>query len=240
MTASTTEPAIRLDHLSKVYGEGVTRVSAVDDVSFDVDGGEFVVLLGPSGSGKTTMLNMIGAIEEPTSGRLMVRGSEIADLDEEGRTAYRRAEVGFVFQLYNLVPSLTARENVQLIAEITGPDAAERSRAALERVGIAERSEHFPGQLSGGQQQLVAIARAIVKHPSVLLCDEPTGALDLERGRVVLGMLASLADEGRCVVCVTHNSTIANMATRVLRLSDGRIVDDVRQPSPVPAGDLVW
>lgn len=242
MTAPTghAEPAIRLERLSKVYGEGVTRVLAVDDVSFDVDGGEFVVLLGPSGSGKTTMLNMIGAIEEPTSGRLLVRGREVAGLDEGSRTAYRRAEVGFVFQLYNLVPSLTARENVQLIAEITGPDAAERSMAALERVGIAERSEHFPGQLSGGQQQLVAIARAIVKHPSVLLCDEPTGALDLERGRVVLGVLASLADEGRSVVCVTHNSTIANMATRVLRLSDGRIVDDVQQPSPVPAGDLVW
>jgi len=145
-----------------------------------------------------------------------------------------------VFQLYNLVPSLTAMENVQLIAEITGPDAANRALAALEEVGIAERADHFPGQLSGGQQQLVAIARAIVKDPSLLLCDEPTGALDLDRGRVVLAVLADLAAEGRTVVCVTHNSTIATMATRVLKLSDGRIVDDVHQSDPVSAGDLVW
>jgi putative ABC transport system ATP-binding protein len=229
-----------VDGLSKTYGQGETLVHAVDGVSFSIDPGEFVVLLGPSGSGKTTTLNLLGAIEEPTGGRLEVGRHDISSLDDAGRTAYRREEVGFVFQLYNLVPSLTAMENVQLIAEITGPDAERRSRAALERVGIAERADHFPGQLSGGQQQLVAIARAIVKDPSLLLCDEPTGALDLDRGRVVLGVLAELAAEGRTVVCVTHNSTIATMATRVLRLSDGRIVDDVRQADPVAAGELVW
>lgn len=231
---------VMVDGLSKTYGQGETLVHAVDGVSFTIDPGEFVVLLGPSGSGKTTMLNLLGAIEEPTAGRLEVGRHDISALDDAGRTAYRREEVGFVFQLYNLVPSLTAMENVQLIAEITGTDAERRSRAALERVGIAERADHFPGQLSGGQQQLVAIARAIVKDPSLLLCDEPTGALDLDRGRVVLGVLAELAAEGRTVVCVTHNSTIATMATRVLRLSDGRIVDDVRQADPVAAGDLVW
>jgi putative ABC transport system ATP-binding protein len=238
--ADSSTGAVMVDGLTKTYGEGETLVHAVDGISFVVDPGEFVVLLGPSGSGKTTTLNLLGAIEEPTAGRLEVGRHDISALDEAGRTQYRREEVGFVFQLYNLVPSLTAMENVQLIAEITGPDAEPRSLTALERVGIAERADHFPGQLSGGQQQLVAIARAIVKDPSLLLCDEPTGALDLDRGRVVLGVLADLAAEGRTVVCVTHNSTIATMATRVLRLSDGRIVDDVRQSDPVAAGDLVW
>ena len=238
-TPATTQ-ALVVDDLTKTYGQGETLVHAVDGISFDVDPGEFVVLLGPSGSGKTTTLNLLGAIEEPTSGRLEVGRHDISALDEVGRTVYRREEVGFVFQLYNLVPSLTAMENVQLIAEITGPDTEQRSLAALEKVGIAERADHFPGQLSGGQQQLVAIARAIVKEPSLLLCDEPTGALDLDRGRVVLGVLSDLAAEGRTVVCVTHNSTIATMATRVLRLSDGRIVDDTRQSDPVAAGDLVW
>jgi putative ABC transport system ATP-binding protein len=238
MTAD--DPAIIVQELTKTYGEGETLVRAVDDVSFNVERGEFVVLLGASGSGKTTTLNLIGAIEEPTAGRLTVAGRDLVELDEAGRTAYRRSEVGFVFQLYNLVPSLTALENVQLIAEITGGDAERRAREALDRVGISERADHFPGQLSGGQQQLVAIARAIVKEPSILLCDEPTGSLDLEKGRTVLSVLSSLADEGHTVVCVTHNSTIARMATRVLRLSDGRIIGDDTVPERVPAGDLVW
>lgn len=232
--------AIHVEDLTKVYGAGETLVRAVDQIAFSIDAGEFVVLLGASGSGKTTTLNLVGAIEEPTAGRLQVNGHELSELDEGGRTEYRRTEVGFVFQLYNLVPSLTALENVQLIAEITGPDGQDRALAALERVGIGQRADHFPGQLSGGQQQLVAIARAIVKQPSVLLCDEPTGALDLDKGRSVLGVLSDLAGEGHTVVCVTHNSTIAQMATRVLRLSDGRIVDDNTQDDPVSAGDLVW
>jgi putative ABC transport system ATP-binding protein len=240
MSSPTGHPAIAVDALTKTYGEGVTLVHAVDGVSFTIDTGEFVVLLGASGSGKTTMLNMIGAIEQPTSGTVDVAGHTLTGLDEAGRTTYRRAEVGFVFQLYNLVPSLTAAENVQLIAEITGPDAEERSRAALDRVGLADRADHFPAQLSGGQQQLVAIARAIVKEPSVLLCDEPTGSLDLDRGRHVLGVLGDLAADGRTVLCVTHNSAIARMATRVLRLSSGHIIEDVRQSDPVRADDLVW
>ncbi len=240
MSSPTRRPAIAVDALTKTYGEGVTLVHAVDDVTFSIAAGEFVVLLGASGSGKTTMLNLIGAIEEPTSGSVQVANHSISGLDDAGRTDYRRAEVGFVFQLYNLVPSLTARENVQLIAEITGPDADARSQTALERVGLADRADHFPGQLSGGQQQLVAIARAIVKEPSVLLCDEPTGALDLDRGRHVLDVLGGLAADGRTVVCVTHNSAIAKMATRVLRLSDGRVVEDVPQHDPLPATELVW
>ncbi len=232
--------AITLDDLRKTYGSDDTLVRAVDGVSFTVRPGEFVVLLGASGSGKTTTLNLIGAIEEPTSGRLRVTGHDVAGLDERGRTEYRRREIGFVFQLYNLVPSLTALENVQLIAEITGPHGEQRALAALDRVGIADRAAAFPGQLSGGQQQRVAIARAIVKQPAVLLCDEPTGALDLDHGREVLGVLADLAHDGRTVMCVTHNSAIARMATRVLRLSDGRLVGDTEQHNPMPARELVW
>jgi putative ABC transport system ATP-binding protein len=232
--------AITVQDLRKTYGSGDTLVHAVDGVSFSVAPGEFVVLLGASGSGKTTTLNLIGAIEQPTSGRLEVAGHNLAVLDEHGRTEYRRREVGFVFQLYNLVPSLTALENVQLIAEITGPNGEQRALAALDRVGIADRATAFPGQLSGGQQQRVAIARAIVKQPAVLLCDEPTGALDLDHGREVLGVLSDLSRDGRTVVCVTHNSAIARMATRVLRLSDGSIVDDAEQHDPLPAQELVW
>ena len=233
-------PAIEVHDLRKTYGAEQTLVRAVDGISFTVDAGEFVVVLGASGSGKTTTLNLIGAIEEPTSGQLRVNGRDVVGLDEMGRTEYRRAEVGFVFQLYNLVPSLTALENVQLIAEITGGDGERRAREALGRVGIAQRADSFPGQLSGGEQQRVAIARAIVKQPTVLLCDEPTGALDLDRGREVLGVLSKLADDGRTVICVTHNSAIAQMATRVLRLSDGRIIDDARHHHPLPAAELVW
>ena len=232
--------AIEVHDLHKTYGAEQTLVRAVDGVSFAVESGEFVVLLGASGSGKTTTLNMIGAIEQPTSGQLRVNGHDLVGLDETGRTEYRRAEVGFVFQLYNLVPSLTALENVQLIAEITGTDGERRAREALDRVGMDGRVDPFPGQLSGGQQQRVAIARAIVKNPTVLLCDEPTGALDLDHGREVLGVLSDLADDGRMVICVTHNSAIARMASRVLRLSDGRLINDARQDNPVSAAELVW
>ena len=232
--------AIHVEGLTKTYGEGDTLVRAVDGVSFSIGAGEFVVLLGASGSGKTTCLNMIGAIETPTSGSLTVAGHDIDGLDAADQTAYRRDNVGFIFQFYNLVPTLTALENVQLIAEITGPDAEGRAMAALERVGIAERAGHFPGQLSGGQQQMVAVARAIVKDPTILLCDEPTGALDLEKGRNVLGLLAELTDQGRTVLTVTHNSTIARMADRVLRLRDGHLVDNKIQDSPVSAAELVW
>ena len=240
MSGEADGAAIHVEGLTKTYGEGDTLVRAVDGVSFSIGVGEFVVLLGASGSGKTTCLNMIGAIETPTSGSLTVAGHDIDGLDAADQTAYRRDNVGFIFQFYNLVPTLTALENVQLIAEITGPDAEGRTMAALERVGIAERAEHFPGQLSGGQQQMVAVARAIVKDPTILLCDEPTGALDLEKGRNVLGLLAELTDQGRTVLTVTHNSTIARMADRVLRLRDGHLVDNKIQDSPVSAAELVW
>ncbi len=227
--------------LTRTYGEGATLVRAVDDVAFDIPRGEFVVLLGPSGSGKTTTLNMIGAIEEPTSGSLVVDGVELAGLGREGRTDFRRRKVGFIFQFYNLVPTLTALENVQLVAELAlREDAEERSRVRLAEVGLTERIDHFPGQLSGGEQQRVAIARALVKNPPVLLCDEPTGSLDLDTGRQVLGLLRGVCDDGRTVLTVTHNSTIAKMADRVMRLRDGALVSVEHQTTPMAASDLEW
>jgi len=235
------QPIVQARDLTKVYGEGDTGTRALDSVSFSIDPGEFVVLLGPSGSGKTTLLNQIGALEPATSGSLTVNGTEIAGMDDKERTEYRRSTVGFVFQFYNLVPTLTAHENVALIAEITGSDADARSDTTLGSVGLDDRSDSFPGQLSGGEQQRVAIARGIVKDPPLLLCDEPTGALDLETGRTILSLLKSTTEgTDRTVFLVTHNSAIAEMADRILRLSDGRIVGDNAIDDPVPPAELNW
>ena len=234
-------PLLVADGLGKTYGQGETATVALADASFSVEPGEFVVLLGPSGSGKTTLLNQAGALERPTSGSLTVQGVELAAMSDAEQTAYRRDTVGFVFQFYNLVPTLTALENVALIAEITGPDAEPRAREQLAEVGLAERADAFPGQLSGGQQQRVAIARALVKDPPLLLCDEPTGALDIETGQRILEVLRTTVEHGRrTVLLVTHNSTIAQMADRVIRLRDGRVVGDERNPSPVAPADLRW
>ena len=232
--------AVSVEQLTKVYGEGAAEVDALTDASFDVAAGEFVVLLGPSGSGKTTCLNLIGAIEEPTDGSLVVDGVELVGLDDDDRTAFRRDRIGFVFQFYNLVPTLTALENVQLIAELTGGDAEARSADTLEEVGLADRMSHFPAQMSGGEQQRVAIARALAKEPAVLLCDEPTGALDLDTGLQVLSLLRDVTAGGRTVLLVTHNTTIAEMADRVLSLRDGRVVDDRTQDAPRRAAELAW
>jgi putative ABC transport system ATP-binding protein len=236
-----TEPIVVAKRLTKIYGEGDTAVEALDTVSFTINAGEFVVLLGPSGSGKTTLLNQVGALEPSTSGSLTVNGLELAGMSETERTDYRRSTVGFVFQFYNLISTLTAEENVAIIAEITGDDAEARSNIVLDNVGLADRLGHFPAQLSGGQQQRVAIARGIVKNPPLLLCDEPTGALDLETGRTILDLLKSTtAGEDRTVFLVTHNSTIAEMADRVIRLRDGRIVGDDVNKNPTPASKLRW
>jgi putative ABC transport system ATP-binding protein len=232
---------VEASDLTKVYGEGDTVTRALDAVSFTINSGEFVVLLGPSGSGKTTLLNQIGALEPSTSGSLKVNGVEIAGMSDKERTEYRRSTVGFVFQFYNLVPTLTARENVALIAEITGDDPESRSDVVLDSVGLTDRLGHFPGEMSGGQQQRVAIARGIVKNPPLLLCDEPTGALDLETGRTILELLQSTTEGAdRTVFLVTHNSTIADMADRVISLRDGKIVGDSVNESPVPAAELRW
>jgi putative ABC transport system ATP-binding protein len=233
-------PAVLLRGAGKTYGTGHAAVHALREADLEVKQGEFAVLLGPSGSGKTTLLNLIGGIEPATEGEVVAGGRDISRLGEDGRTAYRRDTVGFVFQFFNLVPSLTALENVRLVAELTGRGDRERAEAALAAVGLAERAGHFPAQLSGGEQQRVAIARAIAKDPALLLCDEPTGALDLETGRGVLRVLKDLNAEGRTVLVVTHNAAIAAIAHRVVRMRSGRIVEVTANDAPAGADEVTW
>jgi putative ABC transport system ATP-binding protein len=233
--------AVKTQDLSKTYGEGETAVHALRHVDVEIPSGEFVVLLGASGSGKTTFLNQIGALESPTSGSIEANGMDLSSLDDAGRTDYRLGSVGFIFQFYNLIPTLTALENVEIIAELTGSDASERSRKVLEAVGLGDRMDHFPGQLSGGQQQRVSIARGLVKNPPLLLADEPTGSLDVESGTQILSLLRSTVDDGgRSIVTVTHNREIARIADRVIELRDGEIVDVRTNPSPASPEDLTW
>jgi putative ABC transport system ATP-binding protein len=234
-------PAIRTSNLSKTYGEGETAVHALRDVSVEVPKGEFVVLLGASGSGKTTFLNQVGALESPTSGSIEADGRYLAALDDEQQTDYRLNSVGFIFQFYNLVPTLTALENVALIAELTGEDAVERSTSVLEEVGLGNRLDYFPGQLSGGEQQRVSIARGLVKNPMLLLADEPTGALDVETGVQILGLLQQTVSDGdRSVLTVTHNTDIARVAHRVIELRDGQVVDISINTSPADPAVVTW
>lgn len=235
------EMAVRARELSKTYGDGDTEVKALSNVSFEIPRGEFVVLQGASGSGKTTLLNQIGALEPPTDGDVEANGFNLNGLDDNGRTEYRLKSVGFVFQFYNLVPSLTAYENVALIAELTGADVRERTEEALGSVGLANRLDHFPGQLSGGEQQRVSIARGLVKNPPLMLCDEPTGALDTETGRQVLSLLREITDKGdRTIIVVTHNGQIAEIANRVIDLRDGQIIDDMVTEAPKDPLDVAW
>ncbi|MBK5111427.1 MAG: ABC transporter ATP-binding protein [Thermoleophilia bacterium] len=235
----TEEPAIKARSLGKTYGEGAAEVRAVRDVDLEVEAGSFVVMLGPSGSGKTTLLNLIAGIEPPSTGEIRVDGVDLADLDEEARTRFRRESVGLIFQFFNLIPTLTGSENVELIAELTG--GGERAPEMVARVGLAERGGHFPSQLSGGEQQRIAVARALAGTPRLLLGDEPTGALDLDTGRKVLALLREVsAEHNQTVVLVTHNAVIGRMADRVLRMRDGRIVSDEVNPEPVGAGQLEW
>ncbi|HUJ76859.1 MAG TPA: ABC transporter ATP-binding protein [bacterium] len=237
--ASSAEAVFVARGLTKVYTMGETLVHALRGVDLDLREGEFVVLLGPSGSGKSTLLNILGGLDVPTSGSVIYRDHVLTQANEAALTRYRRAHVGFVFQFYNLIPSLTALENVALVTEIaTHPLDPED---ALDRVGLKERQDHFPAQLSGGEQQRVAIARAIAKRPDVLLCDEPTGALDFATGKVVLEALERANRElGTTTAVITHNAVIAQMADRVIRLADGRIASIVANPSRVAPGDLRW
>lgn len=229
----------RARNLTKVYGMGTAEVRALAGVDLELFQGELVVLLGPSGSGKTTLLNQLGGLDVPTSGELWYRDAELTNADESQLTRFRRESVGFVFQFYNLIPSLTARENVALIGEIArDPMAAE---AALEMVNLGDRLDHFPAQLSGGEQQRVAIARAIAKRPEVLLCDEPTGALDVKTGVVVLDAIErSNRELGTLTVIITHNVVMAEMADRVIYLSDGRVNRIARNERRAPVSDLKW
>jgi putative ABC transport system ATP-binding protein len=238
-TPQVGEAQIVLEGLTKTYGSGVAAVQALRGVDLQIWPEEFVVLLGPSGSGKTTLLNLIGGIEQPSSGKVLVAGRDVSSLDEEGRTRFRRETVGFIFQFFNLIPTLTALENVELVAELGR--GADRSVEMLERVGLGDRLDHFPAQLSGGEQQRVAVARALAGGPGVLLGDEPTGALDLETGRSVLALLHELSHElHQTVLLVTHNSSIGRMADRVLRMRDGLIVGDERNELPSSALELDW
>ena len=234
-------PAVKATDLTKTYGEGETEVRALREVSLEIPKGELAVLLGPSGSGKTTLLNQIGALEEPTSGTVEADGIALGDLNDKGRTAYRLNSIGFVFQFYNLVPTLTAKENVALIAELASSDGLQRTEEVLERVGLADRMDHFPGQLSGGEQQRVSIARGLVKDPPLMLCDEPTGSLDVESGIAILNLLRDVTRNGeRSVLIVTHNSVTAKMADRVIRLRDGQITSEETNPSPAYPEQLDW
>jgi putative ABC transport system ATP-binding protein len=224
--ATSQETALSARGLTKVYKTGEVEVHALRGVDLDLFHGEFVVLLGASGSGKSTLLNIIGGLDIPTSGHVLFHNQELTHANTGQLTQYRRTHVGFVFQFYNLMPSLTARENVALVTEIAANPM--EPAAALELVGLGNRLDHFPSQLSGGEQQRVAIARAIAKQPDVLLCDEPTGALDSKTGIVVLEALEAVnRDLGTTTAVITHNAVIADMADRVIHMTDGRI-DDVR------------
>jgi putative ABC transport system ATP-binding protein len=225
--------------LSKRYLMGDVQVTALREVDFDLHERELIVLLGPSGSGKSTLLNILGGLDKPTTGTVSYRGQDLSHADEATLTRFRREHVGFVFQFYNLIPSLTARENVALVAEIA--DKAMKPEEALALVGLADRLDHFPSQLSGGQQQRIAIARAVVKRPEILLCDEPTGALDAATGHLVLDVIARVHRElGTAVAIVTHNAPIAQMADRTVSLRDGTVASDVRTEHRLEPAEIVW
>ncbi|MEN9816127.1 MAG: hypothetical protein RLZ32_7 [Gemmatimonadota bacterium] len=247
MAAPEPSPLFEARGLRKVYGAGPAAVEALHDVTLSLAAGEFVVILGPSGSGKSTLLNILGGLDAPTDGSVRFRDHVLTGASEAALTAYRREHVGFVFQFYNLIPALTAEENVALVTGLAGgsPHAASRAplaaREALRLVGLEARARAFPAELSGGEQQRVAIARAVAKDPDVLLCDEPTGALDCETGKLVLEALRRANRErGTTTVVITHNAGIAAMADRTLRMRGGTIVEDVRSAHPVDPATLSW
>lgn len=220
---------IRIEDLYKIYQMGDTEVRALDGVSLNIRAHEFVAIIGPSGSGKSTLMNMIGCLDTPTSGRYYLNGQDVSDLTDDEQATIRNRTIGFIFQQYNLLPKLNARENVELPLIYRGIGADERHEMAmyaLERVGMAERSEHMPKELSGGQQQRVSIARALAGKPPLILADEPTGALDSKTGAELMSMLKELHGEGNTIVLITHDSNIARQAKRVIRIQDGKITSD--------------
>jgi len=236
---SGSAPIFSVRGLTKRYDMGSVQVHALRGVDLDIAEGEFLVLLGHSGSGKSTLVNILGGLDTPTAGQVFFRGVEMTAADDAALTAFRRRRVGFVFQFYNLIPSLTARENVDLVTEIAeSPLPAED---VLAMMGLADRMDHFPAQMSGGEQQRIAIARAVAKQPDVLLCDEPTGALDISTGVLVLEALDAVHHQlGTTVVVITHNASIATMANRVVTLADGRISDDRRNVTHVAPREIRW
>ena len=230
---------VEFKDVSRVYTSGDHELKALDGVNMSLEEGKFIVVLGPSGAGKSTLLNLLGGLDSPTSGKIYVEGQDISTLSEDELADYRAAKVGFVFQFYNLVPTLTVHENVALVKEIA-PNALSATKM-IEEVGLSDHLKNFPAELSGGEQQRVSIARALAKNPKILLCDEPTGALDSETGVMVLKLLLKMAREyGKTIVIVTHNQNIAKMADVVLRVKNGKIIAKEEQPDPLSADDIDW
>ena len=233
------EAFIQFEHVKKSYRSGEVEVEALRDVSFAVEKGELVIIVGESGAGKTTLLNILGGMDSLTSGRILVGGEDISAYSKRRLTAFRRSEVGFVFQFYNLIPNLTALENVEIAAMLCRD--ALSAQTVLEEVGLGERLRNFPAQLSGGEQQRVAIARALAKNPKLLLCDEPTGALDYLTGKAILKLLQDCCrNNGTTVIIITHNKALCAMADRVIRLKSGTVVSQERNTEPVDVEEIEW
>ncbi|MDE1547701.1 ABC transporter ATP-binding protein [Jeotgalibaca caeni] len=230
---------ISLKNVSKYYQMGESTIVANNDINFDIQQGEFVVILGPSGAGKSTVLNILGGMDKADEGEVLIDGTDIAHFTDKQLTTYRRYDVGFVFQFYNLVPNLTAKENVELASQIS--ERALDSTEVMESVGLGERMDNFPAQLSGGEQQRVAIARAIAKQPKLLLCDEPTGALDYETGKQVLRLLQETCQQtGTTVIVITHNQAIAPMANRIIEINNAKVRAVRENKNPKPVTEIEW
>lgn len=230
---------IQFKNVSKIYDTGSLKFKAIDDITFEIKKGEFAVILGPSGAGKSTVLNLLGGMDHATEGAISIEAQEITKYNENALTAYRRDVIGFVFQFYNLIPTLTAYENVSLTKEIKS-DVLDPAQT-LKLLGLEDHFNHFPSQLSGGEQQRVSIARAICKNPKLLLCDEPTGALDSETGVLILSLLQRMSREnGHTVVIVTHNAALAPAADRVIRMRSGKISSQTQNPTPISVEEVIW
>lgn len=233
------EDFVRLENVTKIYRMGEVEIRAVDGVEFAIEKGEFVVVVGPSGAGKTTVLNILGGMDKASSGSVLVDGKDIAKYSQRQLTAYRRNDIGFVFQFYNLVPNLTALENVELALQICKNPLD--ARQVLADVGLEDRMKNFPAQLSGGEQQRVSIARALAKNPKLLLCDEPTGALDYQTGKAILKLLQDMCRQrGMTVIVITHNSALTPMADRVIRIKNGRVSEQTQNSHPVSVETIEW
>ena len=230
---------VKLENITKIYHMGEVEIRAVDGIDFSIQKGEFVVIVGPSGAGKTTVLNILGGMDTASGGRITVDGQDITKYSERQLTGYRRDDIGFVFQFYNLIPNLTALENVEMALQICRNPLD--ARAVLKEVGLEERMDNFPAQLSGGEQQRVSIARALAKNPKLLLCDEPTGALDYNTGKAILKLLQEMCREkGMTVIVITHNSALAPMADRLIKIKNGKVSSMKVNENPIPIDEIEW